>query len=73
MSPAGEKIKHLIERSRKAQRERDCAGAYYALIQAARAYGYAAGANQIDHVDAAFLSNKLKDRADDVFNGCIGE
>lgn len=69
----GQKVLHLLERSRKAQKERDCAGAFYALIQAARAYGYAAGAEQLEPPEAAFLSNKVRDRANEVFDGCIGE
>jgi hypothetical protein len=73
MSPVGNKILHLIARSKTAQDKRDCAGAYYALIQAARAYGHAVGAGVLHHVEAAHLSNKLKDRVDDVFDGCIGE
>ena len=73
MSPVGNKIRHLLERSKRAQKERDCAGAYYALIQATRAYGHAIGVGALNYVEAPFLSNELKARVDDVFDGCIGE
>jgi len=71
MSPAARKIRHLLERSRKAQNKRDCASAYHALLQAVRAYGYASGSDELSPSDAG-LSEELHDQIVAVFDGCIG-
>lgn len=71
MSQAGNKIRHLLKRSRAAQHRRDCEGAFRSLLQAVRAYGYAVGAEQLDFHDQE-LSGDINAHIDEVFDGCIG-
>lgn len=71
MSQSATQIRHLLKRSQKAQDKRDCAGAYRALIQAVKAFGFAMGAGSLEPGDD--LTGDLIDRIDEVFDGCIGD
>jgi hypothetical protein len=71
MSQAGKKIRHLLERSRKAQHKRDCASAYEAMIQAVKEYGFALGAEWLG-VEDEDLQQEIRARIDAVFDGCVG-
>lgn len=73
MSAVGDKIQHLIDRSAHAQAKRDCAGAYYALIQAVKAYSYAHGSGSMPAWEASQLGDSVARRVEAVFDGCIGE
>jgi hypothetical protein len=71
MTAAYKQIQHLLQRSRSAQEKRDCSGAYYALLQACRAYGHAIGAGKLSPNEGD-IKDALMDRADEVFDGCVG-
>lgn len=72
MSQAAKKIEHLLGRSRKAQDKRDCAGAYYAMIQAVKEYTHQRALGGILPGEGADLSHAIAKRVDEVFDGCIG-
>ena len=71
MSQAGTKVRHLLARSKKAQARRDCAGAYRALLQAVKEYGFALGAEWLGTEDSR-LREEIDEQIEAVYDGCIG-
>jgi hypothetical protein len=71
MTAALKQIRHLLQRVKQAQKRRDCASAFEALLQAMRAYGYAMGAETLAP-NEGHIRDEIADVASDVFDGCIG-